>query len=76
LLNPGLCIFESFAVSPEIVEEDLAATDVGDLVDWTRMQALDSSIGQCIEFLQAIKKPHKKETGHKSAFALFFQVCI
>ena len=26
---------ESLAVSPEIVEENLAATDVGDLVDWT-----------------------------------------
>jgi hypothetical protein len=34
---------ESLAVSPEIVEEDLAATDVGDLVDWTRVQALDSN---------------------------------
>jgi hypothetical protein len=32
---------ESLTVSPEIVEEDLAATDVGDLVDWTRVQALD-----------------------------------
>jgi hypothetical protein len=39
---------ESLAVSPEIVEEDLAATDVGDLVDWTRVQALDSNIRQCI----------------------------
>ena len=55
---------ESLAVSPEIVEEDLAATDVGDLVDWTRVQALDSNIRQCIEYLQANKKPHKKETGH------------
>jgi hypothetical protein len=26
---------ESLPVSPEIVEEDLTATDVGDLVDWT-----------------------------------------
>ena len=33
---------ESLAVSPEIVE-DLAATDVGDLVDWTRVKALDSN---------------------------------
>jgi hypothetical protein len=40
---------ESLAVSPEIVEEDLAATDVGDLVDWTRVQALDSNIRQCID---------------------------
>ena len=55
---------ESLAISPEIVEEDLAATDVGDLVDWTRVQALDSNIRQCIEYLQANKKPHKKETGH------------
>ena len=55
---------ESLAVSPEIVEEDLAATDVGDLVDWTTVQALDSNIRQCIEYLQATKKPHKKETGH------------
>jgi hypothetical protein len=57
---------ESLAVSPEIVEEDLAATYVGDLVDWTRVQALDSNIRQCIEYLQANKKPHKKETGHNS----------
>jgi hypothetical protein len=42
----------------------MAATDVGDLVDWTRVQALDSNIRQCIEYLQANKKPHKKETGH------------
>ena len=55
---------ESLAVSPEIVEEDLAATDVGDLVDWTRVQALDSNTRQCIEYLQANKKPHKKKTGH------------
>jgi hypothetical protein len=52
---------ESLAVSPEIVEEDLAVIDVGDLVDWTRVQALDSNIRQCIEYLQANKKPHKKE---------------
>jgi hypothetical protein len=55
---------ENLAVSPEIVEEDLAATYVGDLVDWTRLQALDSNIRQCMEYLQANKKPHKKETGH------------
>jgi hypothetical protein len=30
---------ESLAVSPEIVEEDLAATDVGDLVDWRLCEA-------------------------------------
>ena len=58
------CYVESLAVSPEIVEEDLTATDVGDLVDWTRVQALDSNIRQCIEYLEANKKPHKKETGH------------
>jgi hypothetical protein len=34
------------------------------LVDWTRVQALDSNIRQYIEYLQANKKPHKKETGH------------
>jgi hypothetical protein len=51
--------YQSLAVSPEIVEEDLAATDVGDLVDWTRVQALDSNIRQCIDYLQANKKPHK-----------------
>jgi hypothetical protein len=34
------------------------------LVDWTRVQALDSNIRQCIEYLQANKKPHMKETGH------------
>jgi hypothetical protein len=55
---------ESLAVSPEIVEENLAATNVGDLVDWTRVQALDSNTRQCIEYLQANKKPHKKKTGH------------
>ena len=55
---------ENLAVSPEIVEEDLAATYVGDLVDWTRVQALDSNIRLCIEYLQANKKPHMKETGH------------
>jgi hypothetical protein len=42
---------EILAVSPEIVQEDLAATYVGDLVDWTRVQALDSNIRQCIEYL-------------------------
>jgi hypothetical protein len=40
---------ESLAVSPEIIGEDLAATYIGDLVDWTRVQALDSNIRQCIE---------------------------
>jgi hypothetical protein len=34
------------------------------LVDWTRVQAFDSNIRQCIEYLQANKKPHKKQTGH------------
>jgi hypothetical protein len=39
---------ESLAVSPEIVEDNLAATNVGDLVDWTRVPALDSNTRQCI----------------------------
>jgi hypothetical protein len=60
-----LCwINESLAVSPEIVEQDLSATYIDDLVDWTREQALYLNIRQSIAYLQTNKKPHKKEIGH------------
>jgi hypothetical protein len=44
---------ENLAVSPEIVEEDLAATDVGDLVDWTRVHWLEFFVENIFHIAQS-----------------------
>lgn len=54
---------ENLAVSPDVLaEEDLSATDLQEMVDWTEAQAQDRHIKQCIEYLQSKKTLSKTES--------------